>query len=138
MNKDYATGFRDAVKAIYDAARARATSTADSVAYYELRNILAGVQMQHLMADKVADQPPSDELRRPRDSGDQPLPHRGGGPNIHEQVCLDVMGRQQLGVRRYGQPLQPHNGRDALLDLYQELLDAACYTRQLLAEKDGR
>ncbi len=74
-------------------------------------------------------------LRRPRDSGDQPLPVANDQPTIHEQVCADVMQRQALGISRYGQPLQPHNGRDALLDLYQELLDAIVYLRQFMEEQ---
>jgi hypothetical protein len=34
--------------------------------------------------------------------------------------------------------LQAHNGRDALLDAYQEALDLAIYLRQALAERDGK
>lgn len=74
-------------------------------------------------------------LRTPRDEGDQPLPKPNNLPTIHEQVCADIMDRQALGIARYGQPLQPHNGRDALLDLYQELLDAIVYLRQFMEEQ---
>jgi hypothetical protein len=43
-----------------------------------------------------------------------------------------------LGVRKYGTPLQAHNGRDGLMDAYQEALDLAVYLRQLIAERDGK
>ena len=52
-------------------------------------------------------------------------------------VRADLEERERVGIARYGTPLQPHNGRDALVDLYQELLDACCYVRQLIAERDG-
>lgn len=39
-------------------------------------------------------------------------------------VWLDVIGdmnqRRQMGIRKYGTPLQAGNGRDALVDAYQE------------------
>ena len=53
------------------------------------------------------------------------------------QILLDMAERDQLGRARYGTPLQPHNGRDALVDLYQELLDAAAYAGQGLLENPG-
>jgi len=37
----------------------------------------------------------------------------------------------------YGEPLRAHNGRVALVDLYQEVLDAAMYVRQLIEERGG-
>lgn len=66
--------------------------------------------------------------------GDQPLPAASDGPLIHDLVAADLKSRQRLGIERYGTPLQPGNGRSALRDLYEELLDAACYTRQLIEE----
>ena len=38
--------------------------------------------------------------------------------------------RRELGIQRYGKPLQYANGRDPLIDAAQELLDAAVYLRQ--------
>lgn len=49
-------------------------------------------------------------------------------------VVQDLQARVELGERRYGERLRCHNGRDAKLDLYQELLDASLYCRQVLAE----
>lgn len=70
--------------------------------------------------------------------GDQPLPIKSSSPHMHDLVCEDMQGRKALGTTRYGQPLQAHNGRDALRDHYEELLDACAYARQLLYERDGR
>jgi hypothetical protein len=53
----------------------------------------------------------------------------GGGA-----ICRDVMARKAEGMKKYGTPLQPFNGRSAMMDLYQELLDAANYMRQHIYE----
>jgi hypothetical protein len=84
--------------------------------------------------------------------GDQVLPQAGAvdvGPlvvkdvlpygGIHPEaivlaVAEDFRARIQLGIERYGHPLQTHNGRDAAEDAYQELLDAAHYLKQLHLE----
>lgn len=51
-------------------------------------------------------------------------------------VRRDLEAREQLGIERYGTPLQPHNGRDALRDAYEEALDLACYLKQVLIEQE--
>ena len=50
-------------------------------------------------------------------------------------VADDVVKRKAQGLAKYGTVLRPFNGRDATVDLYQELLDAAQYARQILAEE---
>lgn len=77
----------------------------------------------------------SDIKQRPED---QPLPTASDSPPMHDLCCADLQARKALGIRRYGQPLQANNGRDALRDHYEELLDACAYARQLLYERDGR
>jgi hypothetical protein len=62
-------------------------------------------------------------------------PPRPGTGDVWQLVLADMEARRLEGIRRYGTPLQPHNGRDALVDLYQELLDATAYCRQALAER---
>lgn len=57
---------------------------------------------------------------------------------MHDLCCDDMQARKALGIKRYGQALQANNGRDALRDHYEELLDACAYARQLLYERDGR
>ena len=56
------------------------------------------------------------------------------GHGAHLLVADDLEQRAVVGLQRYGTKLQPHNGRDALRDLYEELLDAMAYTRQAQIE----
>ena len=69
---------------------------------------------------------------------DQPPPHPNANPAIQDLVMQDVAERKRLGIERYGTPLQAFNGRDALVDAYQEALDLVQYLRQALYERDGR
>lgn len=50
-------------------------------------------------------------------------------------LLSDMAARDKLGVERYGVPLTSGNGRDQLLDLYQELLDGCVYARAWLDEQ---
>jgi hypothetical protein len=50
-------------------------------------------------------------------------------------VIKDMIARNRQGIEKYKTPLVPFNGRNALVDLYQELLDACAYCRQLLEEQ---
>lgn len=68
--------------------------------------------------------------------GDQPLPVPNGQPDVQSMVIADIGTRRQVGISRYGTALQPHNGRDALRDAYEEALDLAMYLRQAIAERD--
>jgi hypothetical protein len=56
--------------------------------------------------------------------------------SIQQLVREDLEAREKLGQERYGTSLFAHNGRDALLDAYEEALDLACYLRQLMAERN--
>ena len=69
---------------------------------------------------------------------EQPDPVHNEKPACWDLVMKDMTDRDQWGRTKYGTPLQPFNGRDALTDTYQELLDACVYMRQLLYERDGR
>lgn len=69
---------------------------------------------------------------------EQPAPTPNDRPAVWPLVVVDMHARDALGRGRYGTPLQPHNGRDALSDAYQEALDLAVYLRQALYERDGR
>lgn len=59
----------------------------------------------------------------------------GNGVDIAELVKIDIDARSELGKSKYGERLQAHNGRDALLDAYQEALDLCQYLRQALEER---
>lgn len=70
---------------------------------------------------------------------DQPAPiHHDDAVSIQALVRSDFEHREQVGISRYGTPLQPNNGRDALIDAYQEAMDLVCYLRQMIYERDGR
>ena len=69
---------------------------------------------------------------------EQPEPIGNTSPPVWWLVMKDMDARDQLGRKRYGTPLQPHNGRDALTDAYQEALDLAVYLRQAIYERDGK
>lgn len=69
-------------------------------------------------------------------SVEQPMPeHRDNATDIQSLVMYDLAARREVGIQRYGTPLQAHNGRDALRDAYDEALDLACYLRQLIEER---
>jgi hypothetical protein len=55
---------------------------------------------------------------------------------VTEQVIADLRARTELGIAKYGRPLETFNGRNALRDLYEELLDGAQYVKQRLLEED--
>lgn len=66
----------------------------------------------------------------------QPPPVPSNRPRIADRVIEDVADRLRTGQREYGTALQAHNGRRALQDLYEELLDGAHYVRQRIYEED--
>lgn len=66
---------------------------------------------------------------------DQPDPIPNDRRPVWELVIEDMQDRDRIGRERYGTPLQPHNGRDALVDAYQEALDLAVYLRQAIEER---
>jgi hypothetical protein len=66
---------------------------------------------------------------------EQPAPRHNNEPFVKDAVIADI---QELCERRrikYGTHLQPHNGRDALQDAYEELIDGALYLKQLIMER---
>jgi len=52
------------------------------------------------------------------------------------EVIADMRGRDRFGFDKYGVRIQPFNGRDNLVDAYQELLDGLVYFRSALYEQD--
>lgn len=72
----------------------------------------------------------------------QPLPKKGHfivqdllrivvfGLSKYEPVVQDIKDRGEMGKQKYGTYLMTDNGRDADLDLYQELCDAIIYSTQ--------
>jgi len=68
----------------------------------------------------------------------QPQPKQNDKPASWDLVIEDMKKRDAFGRKKYGTPLQPHNGRDALVDAYQEVLDLAAYLRTEIYERDGK
>jgi hypothetical protein len=68
----------------------------------------------------------------------EPPPKQNNLPAVWDLVIADMHASDRMGEQKYGTRLQPHNGRDALRDAYQEALDLCVYLRQAIYEKDGR
>jgi hypothetical protein len=54
------------------------------------------------------------------------------------RVCADIALRQALGMAKYGTTVEanPLTQRQWLQHLYEEILDAAVYTRRLIEQMD--
>lgn len=65
----------------------------------------------------------------------QPEP-TGEGKPVVDMVISDLQERREFGIKKYGTELRINNGRNALLDAYQEALDLCIYLRQLIQELD--
>lgn len=59
----------------------------------------------------------------------EPAPKPGRAPSTWLLVLTDMTEREQLGRDKYGTFHQHDNGRDHLVDAYQECLDLALYLR---------
>jgi len=68
----------------------------------------------------------------------QPAPTKNDHPASWSLVIADMAQRDIMGAGKYGTRLQPNNGRDALLDAYQEALDLTVYLRSAIYERDGK
>lgn len=56
------------------------------------------------------------------------------GADTVSKLVADMHERDELGLKRYSVKLTAHNGRDHMIDAYQELLDFVVYTRAWLDE----
>lgn len=74
--------------------------------------------------------PPSDAatMTQPQSNGDD------SEPDVCTLVKADLEARIAKGVETYGQRLRTNNGRDPLVDAYQECLDMSLYLRQAIEE----
>jgi hypothetical protein len=68
----------------------------------------------------------------------QPKPKKNKNPHIVDLVVKDMKERKKQGIKTYGVALQAFNGRDALLDAYQEALDLAIYLKQEMEERENK
>lgn len=68
-------------------------------------------------------------------SAPEPDPVPNDTKPVWEMVIEDMKERDDEGRRKYGTPLQINNGRDPLVDAYQEALDLVVYLRQAIEER---
>ena len=66
----------------------------------------------------------------------QPQPTKGQ-KEVLPELIKDLRKRQKTGKVKYGTNLKTNNGRDALIDAYQEACDLAMYLKQKLMEGGG-
>jgi hypothetical protein len=64
----------------------------------------------------------------------EPEPIHNIYPAVWESVIEDMRERNAIGTLKYGTPLQPFNGRNSLVDAYQEALDLCVYLKQRIIE----
>jgi hypothetical protein len=66
----------------------------------------------------------------------EPEPKHNGTRPVTLMVIEDLLARDRAGWERYGGPLQAGDGRNGVMDAYQEALDLAQYLRKELAERE--
>jgi len=66
----------------------------------------------------------------------QPTPINDSGVVIVDSVITDMCDRKQFGLKKYGTALCANNGRNALIDAYQETMDLMVYLKQQIIESD--
>lgn len=69
------------------------------------------------------------------DSKGQPAPS-GDGNVVIDAVVRDLEQRSVDGEKKYGTKLKTFNGRNPLIDAYQEALDLAMYLKQAIMEQE--
>jgi hypothetical protein len=65
----------------------------------------------------------------------QQSPPTSSSGDVWLLVLKDMEDRRAFGIKKYGTPVQPFNGRDPLVDAYQEALDLCVYLRQAIEER---
>lgn len=69
---------------------------------------------------------------------EQPDPVPNDEIHINDLVVIDLRERKLIGIEKYHTALQPFNGRDALQDAYEEVLDLAQYIKQEIVERESQ
>ncbi len=67
----------------------------------------------------------------------EPKPKKTNEISVWSLVLTDMMDRDLDGRRKYGVPLQASNGRDHLVDAYQEALDLVVYLRAEIEKRSN-
>ncbi len=66
----------------------------------------------------------------------QPPPIHTDERHTVDAVRDDLDTRKQMGIKKYGVPLQPSNGRDSLQDAYEEALDLCVYLKNEILKRE--
>ena len=61
-----------------------------------------------------------------------------GDIEVWPLVLADIEARMKFGLEKYGVPLRTNDGRDSLVDAYQECLDQCVYLRKEIEERKAR
>jgi len=67
----------------------------------------------------------------------QPTAIPNTSPAIWDLVVADMIERDVMGAKKHGTRLQAGNGRDNLVDAYQEALDLCVYLRTEIYQRDN-
>lgn len=62
------------------------------------------------------------------------IARRGGD---YKTLFGDFLARDRMGLEKYGTRLMTRDGRNSLMDAYQEALDQAVYLKKCLLEKES-
>ena len=71
----------------------------------------------------------------PEDHLSEQQPPKPSSGDMWLLVLKDMEEMRLQGIEKYGTPVQPFNGRDPLVDAYQEALDMCVYLRQAIEER---
>lgn len=86
--------------------------------------------------DRLLDHAERIEHLKRKAATEQPKPTREKpGVEVLPEVMKDLEARILIGIAKYGEPLTTNNGRDSMLDAYQEALDMCVYLKQALLER---
>jgi len=66
------------------------------------------------------------------------MPQSESNQTVWPLVIGDMVDRMEYGRQKYGVDLKPFDGRDTLVDAYQEALDLAVYLRKEIFERDNK
>jgi transcriptional regulator with XRE-family HTH domain len=140
---------RDIGRRIRDLRKAKGMTQADlgaacglgdsrmSIGRYEIGRMVPGTHVLIRLADVLGAS--IDYLVTGRPAGPVALPATGRvnvTPVAREGFLAMLRQRERKGIKTYGTTLQTHNGRDALQDLLEELVDAWRYAQQSRIEWD--
>ena len=85
------------------------------------------------MSDKVT--PEDDAMRAKHGVPVHTPPTHTDQPSVHDLLIDMIQRRKDFGKEKYGTELQAGNGRDALADMLDEVIDLAVYTVKEIEER---